>query len=535
MFASLLLPLILGASLAPADGARAAVLEPDPPIRIWMSSDRQYEPGDKARVQVETRDDGYVLVLNRDSDGRLRVLFPLDPKEDNFVKGGHRYEIRGRGDHESFLAGGPGDGMIFAAVSADPFRLEEFNTQGNWDYTRLTLAPDTRDPERDITELVQRIATSRGFDYDIMSYGVQRPVSNNDVAYNNPRYDSPDYYDSYRDPFICNSWRVFSCPGGLSIGYGYDPYYDDGFFYGGFGYPFGYPYGYGYGGYGYGTYGYYFPGRHGYRYPYLPYGGPVLGGRPRGHEGNSSVSGTYAFGGSLGGGLRQPMGYRPRLPEGRARGDMGGRVVADGGRGTGRRVGEGTGQVIRPNVDRSRPEGRSGDNSRRPVQVMNDARPPARRANNDSRPPNVERSRPEQARPDDQAGRGRRSVDDTRGPLVVLPSNRPPRPEAPPDARPVRPRDETERPAARPVERSNSVPEARRSNPDAYRPDYRPRVADDSRREPVRSEPRQSSPPPRQAAPPPPPPPHVERSSPPPPLPRGSHQVAVVAGVVGHR
>ena len=171
MLTSFLLPLVLGPALFATPATRSG-LPGDPPIRIRMSSDGQYEPGDRARVQIETRDDGYVLVLNRDSEGRLRVLFPIDPREENFVRGGHRYEVRGRRDDESFIVGASGEGLIYAAVSADPFRLAEFDSQGNWDYSALSIDVHSADPERDISELLQRVATSRGFDYDLAAYTV---------------------------------------------------------------------------------------------------------------------------------------------------------------------------------------------------------------------------------------------------------------------------------------------------------------------------------------------------------------------------
>ena len=100
MITALLLPLLaLG---APARRRSRSVGGDDPAIQIWISNDRRFLPGDRAKVQVRTREDGYLLVLHADPDGHLRVLFPLDPGDDNFVRGGPKYEIRGRGGRESF-------------------------------------------------------------------------------------------------------------------------------------------------------------------------------------------------------------------------------------------------------------------------------------------------------------------------------------------------------------------------------------------------------------------------------------------------
>src|SRR6266480_1149170 len=76
----MLLPLMLslaGSALAPATAASARVVSDDPPIKVWLNHDNYYR-GDKARVNARLADDGYVVVLRADADGRVRVLFPLD-------------------------------------------------------------------------------------------------------------------------------------------------------------------------------------------------------------------------------------------------------------------------------------------------------------------------------------------------------------------------------------------------------------------------------------------------------------------------
>ena len=123
MLSSLLLAL-----LSPVSGPASLVPVPAPlapavdqaapaPIRLWVSSSRQFREGEKARVQVETQHDGYLVVFNYDSDGRLRVVFPIDPTDDNLVRGGRRYEIRGRGDRETFIVGGAGELSKLSAVA----------------------------------------------------------------------------------------------------------------------------------------------------------------------------------------------------------------------------------------------------------------------------------------------------------------------------------------------------------------------------------------------------------------------------------
>ena len=74
----------------------------DPPaVRVQLNHD-QFRSGDNARVYVETARDGYLIVLHADPQGRVRVLFPLDPSDDDFVRGGRRQELRGRSDRDAF-------------------------------------------------------------------------------------------------------------------------------------------------------------------------------------------------------------------------------------------------------------------------------------------------------------------------------------------------------------------------------------------------------------------------------------------------
>jgi len=71
------------------------------PVTVQLNHD-QFTSGDRARVYVQSAQDGYLVVLNADPDGRIRVLFPLDPRDDDFIRGGKRFEVRGRADRDAF-------------------------------------------------------------------------------------------------------------------------------------------------------------------------------------------------------------------------------------------------------------------------------------------------------------------------------------------------------------------------------------------------------------------------------------------------
>ncbi len=89
------------AAPAPTEAGIAAVWD-DPPVQIWLNQDNYLQRGDRARVNVKLAEDGYLVVLRADAKGRVRVLFPLDPGDDAFVRGGRTIEVRGRGDREAF-------------------------------------------------------------------------------------------------------------------------------------------------------------------------------------------------------------------------------------------------------------------------------------------------------------------------------------------------------------------------------------------------------------------------------------------------
>jgi hypothetical protein len=223
MISSLILPLLFAAAPAPA----LAASTDDPPIRLWIN-ERRFFPGDRAKVQVRTEYDGYLLVFHVDPEGRLRVLFPIDPDKDNFVRAGKKYEVRGRGGREAFEAGGKGHGSVYAAVSRDPFRFDGYVLGDHWDYKALAPSRVAEDPEPELNELVQRMAQS-SFDYDIVTYEIVDRSAYASESY--PRYYGSGYDDPWCYRFSCGHSYYGS---GLSIGlffgrpyrrYYYDPYY----------------------------------------------------------------------------------------------------------------------------------------------------------------------------------------------------------------------------------------------------------------------------------------------------------------------
>lgn len=224
---SLLLPLLLAGAAAPVNPT--AALHDDPPIQLWISSDRRFLPGERVKVQVRAEDDGYLIVLHVDPEGYLRVLFPLDPDKDNFIRGGKKYEVQGRGDREAFEADGKGRGTVYAAVSREPFRFDGFVIGDHWDYRALAPSRLSSNPEAELNELVRRLAQGN-FDYDLLGYDVidrMAYAGDNVSAYRGWLYDDPWCYH-----FSCGH-SYYRSPLSISIFFGrpYRRYYYDPYFY----------------------------------------------------------------------------------------------------------------------------------------------------------------------------------------------------------------------------------------------------------------------------------------------------------------
>ncbi len=201
------------------------------PVTVQLNHD-QFTSGDHARVYVQSAQDGHLVVLHADPDGRIRVLFPLDPRDDDFIRGGRKFELRGRADRDAFqVEGDEGSGTVLAAVSPDPLSYDAFVHNDHWDFRALGGPSSTvrDDPLAKLLDIVQRMSgdSSGRFNYDVTTYVVRanRLASANGYGYgygwDYPYNFGVGFYNPFcGDPF----WGWANC----------------------FGYGFGYPFGFGY-------------------------------------------------------------------------------------------------------------------------------------------------------------------------------------------------------------------------------------------------------------------------------------------------
>lgn len=206
--------------LAATHTASAGSPNGDPKVRVRLSDDALLI-GENAKVKVKTALDGHLIVLRMDSEGHVKVLFPVDPTDPDRIRGGKELEVRGRGDRDAFTASErAGSGLVLAARTDQPFNVNAFISGDRWNVA--AFAPDSvgRDSESALLSIVDRM-TGGHFDYDVAAYHVGAPLPKN--AYGPSRYGRyGNWNDSWYSPYAFNYPYYRS---GLSLGLGYGAYF----------------------------------------------------------------------------------------------------------------------------------------------------------------------------------------------------------------------------------------------------------------------------------------------------------------------
>lgn len=197
-----------------------------PRIEVWSNhGDGVYTRGQGVRVYFRADQDAFVTLFRVDSDGRVRVLFPRDPWEDNFVRGGQEFEVQGNGRNAFYVDDYAGVGYLFAVAAADPFDYSAIESGNHWDYRTIADGRVRGDPYVALTELAERIVPEgySDWDYDIVPYYVER-------HYDYPRFLCYDCHAYVSYPYWDPYWR--SCVRFRIVMYD-DPYYYPYRYYGG--------------------------------------------------------------------------------------------------------------------------------------------------------------------------------------------------------------------------------------------------------------------------------------------------------------
>ena len=167
---------LLLCTVLPSRVALPAAPPRDVPVHVWLNFHILRRAG-PARVFLRASDDGYVVVLRADAAGKVSVLFPLNPGDDNFVRGGQTIEVHSRGDLAAFFVDERGGaGTVLAVWSADTLPFGEFAHGRRWDYRVLARHNVNDDPEAGLLAIVRGMVGSRAFDYDVARYWVWYPA-----------------------------------------------------------------------------------------------------------------------------------------------------------------------------------------------------------------------------------------------------------------------------------------------------------------------------------------------------------------------
>jgi len=183
-----------------------------PQIELWTNRGDAavYTRGERVRVYFKLDRDAFVTVFRVDTDGRVRVLFPRDPWEDNFARGGREFEVEGRSADDAFsIDDYPGVGYLFAVASADAFVYDAIESGDHWDYRAIADGRVRGDPYVAMTDLAERIVAEgyADWDYDVVSYNVEQQYSYpRFLCYDCHTYVSWPYWDPYN--YSCIRFRI---------------------------------------------------------------------------------------------------------------------------------------------------------------------------------------------------------------------------------------------------------------------------------------------------------------------------------------
>jgi len=176
----------------------SAPAQSNPPIRLKLAHQTlRTTQGEKVRVRAAA--DGYLLVLRTDTEGNVRILFPLNPSDSGALTAGRDFEIRGRGNRDAFAAfEKPGAGTVLAAWADHPFDFTEFATHGHWTRAGLVADSANADPEAVMLGIVDRMRAG-SYDYDVAAYAVRdRAYGVARALWFDPWYDS--WYGGWYGP-----------------------------------------------------------------------------------------------------------------------------------------------------------------------------------------------------------------------------------------------------------------------------------------------------------------------------------------------
>jgi hypothetical protein len=160
-------------------------------VQVWPNrDDAEYYTGDNVVINFRANRDCFVAIYSIDSRGRVNLLFPNDPSDDNYITGGVTYKLPGNDDRYDLKIDGP-SGREHLQIVASRERLEI----PNW-YRNSGLVCDADDRNEYMDYLNER---------HFVRYPGQRFALDRAVLF--VKEWEPDYYRPIYNPYYPD-WAV---------------------------------------------------------------------------------------------------------------------------------------------------------------------------------------------------------------------------------------------------------------------------------------------------------------------------------------
>jgi len=93
-------------------------------IDVWLDNeDGIYYEGENVTIFFQTSQDAYVAIYSLDTRGNATLLFPVDPRDNGFVRAGDVYAVPDRYDDYELYVSGP-EGIEYVQAIASPVEME---------------------------------------------------------------------------------------------------------------------------------------------------------------------------------------------------------------------------------------------------------------------------------------------------------------------------------------------------------------------------------------------------------------------------
>jgi hypothetical protein len=184
----------------------------------------QYTGSRRLRASFRVEDDAYVVIGHVDAEGVVRIVFPAEPRDDGFVKGGRSYQssefFAGFADAYRFRARSYGSfaayrpesydgqfGYLFIVASWRPMHTEQFANDHGWDSFEITDNSYQDDPRAAIYELAALLAGENREAYTVKFARYSNTMDYSPFGFGRAAFTSG----------LCttgaNGWRFYGFPG----------------------------------------------------------------------------------------------------------------------------------------------------------------------------------------------------------------------------------------------------------------------------------------------------------------------------------